>query len=106
MSNITLKLVRQIEQIEVKLGTNIIAGAVGRLSKTLSGIIGLIPVRDFWSLAKSSHQSHRPKETQHAPEIVKLDIIVGLFQAYVEAPASCKANTSNVVAARISRPPT
>src|ERR1700753_3420082 len=106
MSSITLKRCEMSRTIEVKLSTNIIAGPVGRLSRTLSGMIGLMLVPNFLLLTKPSHQSHKPKAIQHAPETVKLEIMVALFQAYVEAPASCIANTSKVVAARISSPPT
>jgi hypothetical protein len=42
---------------------------------------------------------------KHTPDKVKQATIAGLFQAYVNVPASWRANTSKAEAASSNRPP-
>ena len=79
------------------------AGPVGLVKAMLSGNIEAV----FTSLVvHESHMIQAKNAIQLALDTHSVETIVGLSHAWVVAPASCRANTSSVDAAKSSMAPT
>lgn len=78
------------------------AGPVGRLNATCNGRIARIRKVP---LPRESQVIQEKKTSQHAPERTSVDTITRSLQAYSLLPASWRANTSSVEAARSSTAP-